>query len=217
MSIAAWLAAAVPEPVVCCRVELLPLSIGHLILLKRFGSEFVLGGNQTPDDLFLSVLICSQNFESGNQIRFDDKLARKLSHWGKEITLGPKRFMRCRSTVPFDFADAFNRFDAYLAAGGFGFAGEKLHPLCIDKKSESYQVEAIGTPPEIMSLTALMTDLGMTFNEAINFPYVFGRHLLAANSERKGGIRVLDREKWESESNKAKKFFEAVEKLEAEL
>jgi hypothetical protein len=217
MNSAAWLAAAVPEPVVCCRVELLPLSIGHLILLKRFGSEFVLSGSPTPDDLFLSVLICSQNFESGNQIRFDDKLARTLTHWGREITLGPKRFMRRRATVLFDFANAFNRFDAYLAAGGFGFAGERLHPLCIAKKSESSQVESIGTPSEIMSLTALMTDLGMSFSEAINFPYIFGRHLLAANSERKGGIRVLDREKWELESEKARQFFEAAEKLEAEL
>lgn len=191
MNESAWLIAAVPEPVVCCRVELLPLCAGHLMLMRRFGSAFVTGGIQTPDDLFLSVLICSRSYEDGCKIRFDDQMASDLKAWGHELAHGPKRFLRRREKVAFDFVGAIDRFENYLSAGGYGYGAEKVRPFCLPKKGGE-PLGNIGTSAELMHVTALMVDLGMTFSAAVNLPYIMGSHLLAANAERRGAVSVMD-------------------------
>jgi hypothetical protein len=54
--------AAVPDGWQILGVRLKPLSLGHLILLHRYESAFVVGGLPTPADLVMSVLICSRTF-----------------------------------------------------------------------------------------------------------------------------------------------------------
>ena len=49
-----------------------------------------------------------------------------------------------------------------------------------------------------MHIVALMTDLGMTYSEAVNMPFVMGRHLLAANAERSGAISVIPLEEFKA-------------------
>ena len=60
--------AAVPDGWQVLGVKLRPLSLGHLILLKRYGSAFVVGGIPTEADLVLSVLICSRTYEDGVEL-----------------------------------------------------------------------------------------------------------------------------------------------------
>ena len=60
--------AAVPDGWQILGVKLRPLSLGHLILLKRYGSAFVVGGIPTEADLVLSVLICSRTYEEALEL-----------------------------------------------------------------------------------------------------------------------------------------------------
>jgi hypothetical protein len=200
MNETAWLIAAVPAPVVCCKLELLPLSAGHLILLRRFESAFVTGEEIKASDLFFSVLICSGTYEDGCKIRLDDKMARELESWGKELARGPKRFLRRRENVQFDFHGAVKRFVEYLSAGGVGLGAHNILPMCIPKHASKDAPEIIGSSIELLHVAALMTDLNLTFSQAVNFPFALGRHLLAANAERQGGIRVTTRDEWDAEN-----------------
>ena len=50
--------AAVPDGWQILGVKLRPLSLGHLILLKRYGSAFVVGGIPTEADLVLTYRVC---------------------------------------------------------------------------------------------------------------------------------------------------------------
>lgn len=190
MNESAWLIAAVPEPVVCCRVELLPLCAGHLMLMRRFGSAFVSGEEPTMDDLFISVWVCQRNYADGCQFRWDDDMVAYCRSWGAELALGRKRFLRGREKVTFNFVAAIDRFETYLSAGGWGYGAEKVLPVCLPKKN-SEGLGNVGTSTELMHIVALMTDLGMTYSEAVNMPFLMGRHLLAANAERSGAISVI--------------------------
>lgn len=195
MNESAWLIAAVPEPVVCCRVELLPLCAGHLMLMRRFGSAFVTGGIPTMDDLFISVWVCQRNYDDGCKFRWDDDMVTYCKSWGAELALGRKRFLRGREKVTFNFVAAIDRFATYLSAGGWGYGAEKVLPVCLPKKN-SEGLGNVGTSTELMHIVALMTDLGMTYSEAVNMPFVMGRHLLAANAERSGAISVIPLEEF---------------------
>jgi len=199
MNESAWLIAAVPAPVVCCKLELLPLSAGHLMLLRRFESAFVTGEEIKASDLFFSVLICSGTYEDGCKIRLDDKMARELEAWGKELARGPKRLLRRRANVTFDFFAGVKRFSNYLTAGGFGAESDDLIPMCLPKQQRD-DSGPVGSPGEFIYLSAFMADLSMSFSEAVNFPYLLGRHLLAANAERQGGITVKSAAEWREEN-----------------
>lgn len=201
MNESAWLIAAVPAPVVCCKLELLPLSAGHLMLLRRFSSAFVTGEEIKASDLFFSVLICSGTYEDGCKIRLDDKMARELEAWGKELARGPKRFLRRRANVTFDFFAAVKRFSDYLTSGGFGAESDDLIPLCLPKHQRD-DSGPVGSPGEFIYICAFMADLSMNFSEAANFPYLLGRHLLAANAERQGGITVKSAAEWREENKR---------------
>ena len=81
--------AAVPDGWQILGVRLRPLSLGHLILLHRHESAFVLGGIPEPEDLVLSVLVCARTYEdalelveSGQHNQESKKLDKVLQVFG---------------------------------------------------------------------------------------------------------------------------------------
>jgi len=79
--------AAIPEPVRLLGQDLRPLSIGHLMLLKRIGSPFVCPGDGPIliGDLAVAVFICCQTYEEGlDAIRGGD-IAKTMARWGKQL------------------------------------------------------------------------------------------------------------------------------------
>lgn len=99
---------ALPDPVVLLGQRLNPLSIGHLMLLRRFECAFITPGKiPTLDDLAFGVFICSQTFEECLAALNDDDLPKKLTRWGKLV-------------AKFNFADKSAGFVAYLEAGSRG-------------------------------------------------------------------------------------------------
>ena len=77
--------AAVPEPVTLLGLRLLPLSLGHLILLNRVKSAFVVGGPPSYEDLALSVFICSQTYQGALAAFEDPDLPRFMERWHAKL------------------------------------------------------------------------------------------------------------------------------------
>jgi hypothetical protein len=94
---AAYLRAAVPEPVQVLGLRLKPFSLGHYLLLARFNCAYVTGATPTLGDLVLGALVCSQtyadalDFLSGDWQqdvqKWDVKLTRQNVDWKSRVTL----------------------------------------------------------------------------------------------------------------------------------
>lgn len=83
--------AAVPEDFYLLGHKLLPLSVGHLILLHRIKSPFVsdeTAGQAEISDLALAVLICSMTFEDGVSMFKSGRAQDYAKSWGKRVAGG---------------------------------------------------------------------------------------------------------------------------------
>lgn len=80
--------AAVPEPFTVLGLRLRPLSIGHILLLHRLESPFVVADSPpiTIGDLAIACLICSKTFAEGVALLDDESLPRSLHQWGLYTT-----------------------------------------------------------------------------------------------------------------------------------
>jgi hypothetical protein len=84
---AAYLRAAIPEPVRIFGVQLLPLSLGRYRLLNRFGCAFVAEVlvDAAMADLFLGILVCSMRCREFLEWIDTPASIRELKKWGKRI------------------------------------------------------------------------------------------------------------------------------------
>ena len=88
--------AAVPDGWQILGVRLKPLSLGHLILLHRYESAFVVGGIPTEADLVLSVLICSRTYEDAIDLVESGQVRKE----GKKLDKALKRNQQDGQTKP---------------------------------------------------------------------------------------------------------------------
>lgn len=93
----------IPEPTTLLGLRLKPLALGHLILLHRVESAFMLGGEQSYDDLALSVFICSRSYEEALEAFDDPGLPREMERWAKKLTKrGPIHLpVKCKEFVEY--------------------------------------------------------------------------------------------------------------------
>jgi hypothetical protein len=86
----AYIDAAIPEPFTILGLRLRPLSIGHLILLHRLESPFVVssapGATISIGDLALACLVCSKDWLGGLALLEQEDLAKALFKWGLRAT-----------------------------------------------------------------------------------------------------------------------------------
>lgn len=140
--------ALLPEPVVCLKLPLRPFCIGHSILLRRIRSPFAIPA-RLPEyaDLMQAVLFCAGTWEEGERIN-DDPLARiKIWIWNRRL-----------GGVDFDLDTLL--FYNYIAQGS-------LAPQINRNSSEG---RAPGAPWEWRLKNFLVTRMGKTESEAMNFP-----------------------------------------------
>lgn len=103
--------AHVPEPHRLLGIDLLPFSLGHLILLHRLESAFVRNGTPTLDDLISSIFICAQTYQEGAEVL----------NTGSVDYVRPRRFIGTkRERLP--LAEAMRRWQQ--EAGDFDFLGK---------------------------------------------------------------------------------------------
>lgn len=100
----------IPEPTTLLGLKLLPLSLGHIILLHRIESAFVLGGKPSYDDLATSVFICSRTYQDAVDGFSDPSLPRQMHRWARKLT-GSGWF---RKGKPINLSEKWKAFDDYL-------------------------------------------------------------------------------------------------------
>lgn len=110
--------ASIPEPVSILGFRLLPFSLGHLLLLHRYDSAFVTGGNPTYDDLALSVLVCAIPYSEGSTLRDDSSLPEFMRRWHDRITSNDALSVKLgfRKAGVIDLQKECDLFSGYLAA-----------------------------------------------------------------------------------------------------
>src|SRR6478736_4938936 len=97
--------AAIPDPYRILGLRLRPFSLGHFLLLQRFGCGFL---SPNPDDakredLLLGVLICSMRHKEFLEFLEQKDFAQQIEKWGKDNGL-------------FDLPEKSALFSAYLKA-----------------------------------------------------------------------------------------------------
>lgn len=115
----AFYQAAIPDAWEILGVKLKPFSLGHVVLLHRIDSPFVNGtisGIPTFDDLALSVLICSEDYQTSLQCLDYPFLSRVLRRWADQLTGMNHWWVRAglRKAKTIDFVQTAVEFTNYI-------------------------------------------------------------------------------------------------------
>lgn len=106
---------AIPEPTTILGVRLLPLSVGHLVILHRLRSCFVTPDEPfSPHDLALSVLVCSTKYKEGLKL-FSNPKRWLFNLWFWKLSR-PSLLQKLHLKKPtaIDFAEKCKAFNEYL-------------------------------------------------------------------------------------------------------
>lgn len=155
--------AAIPDPCRLLGLKLRPLSLGHLLLLRRVGSAFVTGGRPGYDDLALSVFICSQTYEEGCAALDDPELPAFMARWQRRLCnqFGLLYVIGLRKEQPIDLPAKALEFTEYMKAGS-------EHP---DFTWNEDGGKAIDAPIEQIVKVKLMSCTALTESEILNRPW----------------------------------------------
>jgi hypothetical protein len=111
--------ASVPDSVRLLGLDLRPLSLGHLILLRRYGSAFLSETNEPPtfSDLAISVLVCSLSYVEGLALRHDATIDEFMRRWHDRITGCDRLLVKLGFKQPklLDLQKECDAFSAYLS------------------------------------------------------------------------------------------------------
>jgi hypothetical protein len=108
--------AAIPEPVALLGVRLRPFSLGHVLLLNRFGNAFGTGHRPGLEDLIHGIVICSQTYADALADMDNPKLPAAVAGWHRRLQ--PRNWLGIREPgLGFSLHDALAEFTAYVKAG----------------------------------------------------------------------------------------------------
>jgi hypothetical protein len=170
---AAYFRAAIPEPYRILGRHLHPFSLGHYIILKRFGCAFVAdeAATATREDLIFGVFVCSLTYEEFHEWLNRKDLFKKVKKWGKKVGV-------------FDLPSKAALFQEYIKAG-------QEHPKFWleqedDKPSGAHWVQSV--------ITALTGSLGYSRSEALNAPLCQSLFDFYKHAENLGVVTIIDDE-----------------------
>lgn len=174
---AAYLKAAVPEPFTILGKALKPFSLGHEILFQRFGNRFSIENDITSnpaqiDDLLLGVYICARRYVNtptldGFRVPFRVRMAGRI--FGERY-----------------FSKALERFGDYIKSH------TSIPDFYTKSKGDDDAIQEIGAPTIQSVKVSLMSNLGLSEDEALNtqVSLAFWNHLTWL--EGQGGIQIID-------------------------
>lgn len=156
--------------------ELKPFSLGHLQLLRSLENGFVLPEKKIgPGDLIQGVFICSQNYA--------DALRSIDSRW-RDLCL---RFWGWRCGSGWSLVDKAAVFKSYVADGS---QPPDLHEPDDDCRSP-------GAPFIQRVRIRLMSYLGMSFSEVMDYPWGLALHDYFASYESDDRVKILNQDESE--------------------
>lgn len=173
-----YLAALWPDTYRCLGRRLLPLRIGHILLLRRIGSPFGQPGGRIPDavDTAIAVEICSRPVAEGERLVRSGSIRLGIVSWWLSWRAHRSRL------------EAVTQLTAYLQAGMTG-------PRFWNRESGAM---APSTPFWIAVLVTLRRDLGMTAEAAIEAVAASALWECAAIWESTGAISFMSDAEFEA-------------------
>lgn len=195
--------AALPEPHYSCGVRLRPFSIGHWLLLNRFGVSFVTGQDHELGDLLVACLICSDTYEGFTRSIETCNVAKVMADWRYRLAGGfagqlRRRWKKLRGQfvspdeiIGLDVGAECARFQEYLDAHGVGWSMPNEWAVPRTVSVDQNRGEPINSPGVMVLLDALTVDLRIPVSEAMNMPIALARWRWAVHAERKGLVRLL--------------------------
>lgn len=212
--------AALPERVSVLGCTLKDFTISHWIWLNRFEVSFVTGADDhSIGDLLLSVLICqsthkgfAESLENGTAEKRLLQLRRRLTGGtAGRIVRALRRFRGQSVTVDdvlgFDITEECAKMAKHIDAHCF-LRSDWATPNTA--QVDSPEMRKVNSPAPILYLTALMAELGMSFDDAVNTSIPMARWLVAVNAERAGRITVLDNDEIREDKRKADEFAQTI-------
>jgi hypothetical protein len=171
----------IPEPYIILGIELKPLCLGHIFLMKRFECGFA---SEDPnytggiDDLLLGLSICSRTYEEFIEFIRD---IDKFQEWSREWGLAIKK--QIKKEKPFDLFSRFQLFKDYLKAG-------IIIPKYWENENSDDDRET-GTHWTQTVLHVLMSDIGYSQSEALNIPVSRALHEYFRYLEKNGAVTLM--------------------------
>lgn len=178
---------ALPDPVSVCGINLLPLSIGHVIILERFGAAEWWDGSKPPtlESLLFGLFVCSRTWDEftrefyGGRMSFDETADKiTASNFSKEAEV----------------------FSAYITEGISGPTFEFE-----DKEGASLGSHWV----EILRVN--MMRLGVVGVDLMNTPIALALHDVTTRRELDGALRVISESELE-ERNERRRLANEIEK-----
>lgn len=199
--------ALLPDPDYCCGLALRPLSIGHMLLMRRLGLSFFFEDREDQlQDLLTGVLICSGTFSEfvpalyrpeglsvvcGLQRRLSGGFRGKVSRTFRRL-IG--REVEVEEIVGIDFQAERGRFRAYLEKFGAWRTEQTpdwaIPSLAINQKQGT--ADPSGVPEYIELLDALTAELAVPLAEALETSLPLARWRWATYLARKGVAKIVD-------------------------
>lgn len=227
MNIAACIAkAALLEPHSVCGVRLRPFCIGHWIYLTRFNVSFLNkdAERHTMGDLILGIVVCSETWEGFQSGLLAGDLSSLIRWWTDRLSGGWKGRLRRRirklrgfialpeEITGINLINECARFQTYLDYHGAGWqaAYEWACPVSIENVATKGQATPARAPYPMHLLDGLISEIGLSFNEAINLSLPLARWLWAVHVERKGLASIVDMEEHLKDQEKANEFARKV-------
>ncbi len=185
-----FLKAAIPEPVACCGVRLLPFSLGRLFALKRFCPAYLEGEKREFAALLTSCLICSQTYQQTIDTfsgRVDDA-DKYLKAWVKKLGKNKQ----------FNFLKSSALFDKYIAEAMSPF------PVVKAKAQEGFSSSDASLWPFIALMGCMKS--GQTMTEAFEQPIALSRWIVAGYGTIEGGVEIIDGDQLKKDMQRAAEF-----------
>jgi len=187
-----WLEVLLPVRSRVLGVTLKPLCAGHLWLLSLIESPFILQSDAASKlDLCAAVVICSLSFEDGSSEledltafkktieEFFSQAEKKLSPtWEKEAVI----------------------FRRYLR--------DSLSNQPVLKSPVTPRDSEIQSDWTMLIVVSAMSELHMSWSDAVNFPLLRLRWLSAIHAEREGGVELVDSVGFEQQKEEADKIYQ---------
>jgi hypothetical protein len=177
----------IPETRACLGFRLLPLRLGHLILLKRIGNAFLTEGQPDLEDLATAVLVCSRSYEEGIQILTSPDLDGLMKEWASRIIGSHKWSVRFgfKKLRPLDFTSRCADIIAYL----------NEHCSGPNYEFEPDKFSSLNCAPEASMKVFLKSEYGLSESDALNFPWRLCLWEHSIHRAMKGQISLVDKEK----------------------
>jgi len=185
---AEFFTAAIPEPVAILGVRLRPFSLGHVLLLNRFGNAFGNGAAPGLDDLIQAIVICSQKYADALADMDNPKLPEIVAAWQRRLAPRNRLGFR-RSGLGFSPAAEVVRFTEYVRAGS-------SFPLFTVK--ENHQGDPMGVPMVQSVKVLLQSKMGFTEAEVLDRPWGLCLWDYFTLNAMEGHCKIMDRAEYQS-------------------